>query len=293
MTLYAYDGASAFDLADAKRHGAILITGYIVGHPGGMDPIDKHRVQQILALGMGFLPNWERGAAYLVSCGYQGGVDAGKEAVVALEALGVPHGTACAFSWDVWIDPAKYPACGVVADGIIAGLAGKYEFNCYAQGGLIAYLRRTNRLKLKGWLSGSTSFPGFDSASPHVGLVQLTSTPVPGTDRNVVTDPHSLGALWPDTSPYSEVDPLAGLTLDQIADAVWSYQRPLWNDSKPTAWQVINAIHHYTASDVSAADIAKAVVAALPPASSGTLTQADVEQAVVAVLTKGTEASAS
>lgn len=203
MTLYAYDGASPFSLTDAKAHGAVLITGYIVGHPGGYDPIDKKRIQQIRALGLGFLPNWERGASFLVSCGYSGGVGAGREAVTALEALGVPHGTAVVFSWDTHVDPADYSRVGKVADGIIDGLAGKYVFSAYGQGDLLAYLRTTGRMKVKGWLSASKSFPGYDEASPHVGLVQKIGTPVPGTDQDVVTDPYNLGAWWPDGSLFA------------------------------------------------------------------------------------------
>lgn len=204
MTLYAYDGASAFDLAAAKRAGAILITGYIVGHPGGMDPINKARVAQIRAMGMGFLPNWERGAAYLVTCSRADGVAAGREAVAALRALGVPDdGTvACPFSWDTGIDPAKYPDCGVVADGIIEGLAGRYRFTAYGQGGLIDYFAKTHRLQSEGWLSASKSFPGYNAADTRVALVQKVGTPVAGTDQNIVTDPANIHAWWPDNSPY-------------------------------------------------------------------------------------------
>jgi hypothetical protein len=90
VTLYAYDGASPFDLAAAKAHGAVLITGYIVGHPGGMDPITPQRVRQIHALGMGFLPNWERAADFFRTASLADCRNAGKEALAACRALGVP-----------------------------------------------------------------------------------------------------------------------------------------------------------------------------------------------------------
>lgn len=207
--MYAYDGASAFSLAEAKAHGAGLITGYIVGHPGGENPIDKTRVQEILALGMGFLPNWERGPDYLVTCGYTAGKAAGQEAVVALQALDITEGTAVAFSWDTDLSASQYKQCGAVADGIIAGLARHYRFSAYGQGGLLEYFRTTKRMTVKGWLSGSTAYPGFSVSLPSVGMVQshdasgaAISTPVAGTDINTVLDPYNIGALWPAKSPY-------------------------------------------------------------------------------------------
>ena len=215
MTLYAYDGASPFSLSDAKAKGAILITGYIAGHPGGYDPISKARVNEIRAAGMGFLPNWEIGADYLVTCGKSGGLAAGKQAVAALTSLGVPYnGTiAVVFSWDTYIQPAQYAQCAQVADGIIEGLAGKYLFSAYGQGGLLSYLSETGRMKVKGWLSASSGFPGYDPTASYVGLVQETSTNVPGTDRDhIITDPHNIGAWWPDGSPYGDD---VALTTDQ------------------------------------------------------------------------------
>lgn len=237
MTLYAYDGASPFSLSAAKAKGAVVITGYIVGHPGGYDPISKARVDEIRAAGMGFLPNWEKGASYLVTCGKSGGLAAGKEAVAALQALSVPSdGTvAVVFSWDTYIQPAQYAECAQVADGIIEGLAGKYLFSAYGQGGLLKYLSETGRLKVKGWLSSSSGFPGYDPTASYVGLVQEIGTDVPGTDRDhIITDPHNIGAWWPDGSPY-------GVTLNP--SDVWNYVSTLWNKSRPTAWAVLSDIH--------------------------------------------------
>lgn len=223
--MLAYDGASAFDLAVAKQHGAILITGYLVGHPGGQNPITRERVAEIRSAGMGFLPNWERAADYLVTCGKAGGFGAGQEALTAMRALGLPdNGTvACAFSWDVSIAPDRYPLCGEVADGIISVLGAHYLFSAYAQGGLLDYFRATGRARVKGWLSGSASFPGFDVTSPNVGMVQShdadgnwLATQVPGTDVNTVIDPHALGAWWPPGSPY--LGDGSDMTPEQAAD---------------------------------------------------------------------------
>lgn len=215
MTALAFDGASPFDLAAAKNAGAVAITGYIVGNPGGFGPINKARVEQIRSMGMGFVPNWERGAAYLISCGKPGGVAAGQETVAALRALGVPDdGTvACYFSWDAYVQPGQYSACGAVADGIIEGLAGHYLFDAYGQGGLIQYLIMSGRIRhgLKSWLSMSEGFPGFNvDWSTYVAMVQQHhadgswfASPVAGTDVNTVLDPHALGAWWPASSPYA------------------------------------------------------------------------------------------
>lgn len=222
MTLYAYDGASPFSLSAAKTAGAVLITGYIVGHPGGYDPITKDRVNAIRAEGMGFLPNWEQGPSHLVTCGKSGGVAAGQQAVAALQALGVPSdGTvAVAFSWDTYIQPTQYAQCAQVADGIIQGLAGKYLFSAYSQGGLLKYLSETGRLKVKGWLSASTGYPGYDPTASYVGMVQQTTTDVSGTDRNhIITDPHNIGAWWPDGSPYGDILTLPAAQAQQLADA--------------------------------------------------------------------------
>jgi hypothetical protein len=277
MTLYAYDGASAFDLAAAKRHGAVLITGYIVGHPGGFNPIDQQRIRQIHALGMGFLPNWERGAAYLVNCSKADGVAAGREALAALRALGVPDdGTvACPFSWDVSIDPSRYAHCGDVADGIIAGLAGHYLFSAYGQGGLIDYLARTGRLQAEGWLSASTSFPGYDAASPRVALVQRIGSPVAGTDQDLVTDPANVHAWWPANSPYAQggtvsaqdvIDALKSAEGQQLLQrAVTS--APLTNSygGKVSVATVLSAVDQH-ANDISAkVSAVAAVVNAVAP----------------------------
>lgn len=235
MSGYAYDGASPFDLTAAKAHGAVAISGYLVGNPGGYNPVDRARVAAIRGLGLGFVPNWERGAAYLVGCGRPGGVAAGIEAVVACRSLGVPDdGTvAVFFSWDAYVDPSLYAQCGVVADGIIAGLAGHYLFSAYGQGGLINYLISTGRIKpgVKGWLSMSEGFPGFNAQSPNVAMVQehdasgvWYSSPVAGTDVNTITDPHGLHAWWPDNSPYGADMPLTQTEIQAVATAVWGAQ---------------------------------------------------------------------
>lgn len=224
MTGLAFDRAGMFDATELdglKRAGAIAVCGYIVGTPGGMAHIDKAHVDLILSKGLGFVPNWERKADYLVSCGKAGGFAAGMEALAACRALGVPDdGTvAVVFSWDTFVGPSLYPQCGEVADGIIQGLGGRYLFSAYGQGGLLDFLAQTGRMKpgVKGWLSMSEAFPGFWVGSPpkmnslNVAMVQehhadgsWYTSPVPGTDVNTILNPAALHAWWPDNSPYGD-----------------------------------------------------------------------------------------
>jgi hypothetical protein len=306
VRLYAYDGASAFDLADAKAHGAVLITGYIVGHPGGMDPITAQRVHQIHALGMGFLPNWERGASYLVTASHAQALTAGNEAVAALRALSVPDdGTiACPFSWDVNVAPSQYAQCGAVADGIIEALAGRYLFTAYGQGGLIDYFARTGRLQSDGWLSASSSFPGYDAASPRVALVQRVGSPVPGTDQDIVTDVANVHAWWPPGSPYASTPVTPTLqeqivSLDRnsadykafIADVAAAAQHaadnPMWGSNLPGDKRygpdslIRGIMNEKFALFLNPAKLAASIAAALPPSTAATPDQ--LEAAVRAV----------
>jgi len=293
VTLYAFDGASPFDLAAAKKAGAVLITGYIAGHPGGMNPIDKARVDQIRAMGMGFLPNWEKGAAYLVTCSRADGVAAGREAVVALRALGVPDdGTvACPFSWDTWIDPSRYAHCGQVADGIIEGLAGHYRFSAYGQGGLIDYLTTSGRMQAEGWLSGSTGFPGYNATDTRVALVQHAGhTPVPGTDLDTVTDPYHVGAWWPDGSPYGVDMPLTA------ADAALVWASPILLDDGKTKWQAAHLLKRaYTEADAAGTAVTQlaARVTTLEQILGGTDTQPGVAPRVAQVQAALTQVQAA
>lgn len=212
MTMLAYDGASPFDLADAKAAGGILITGYIVGHPGGLDPIGKERVQQALALGLGVLPNWERAADYFLTCTVADAKTAGVEALTACRALGFADdgSVGVAFSFDVQVPASRFAEMGSKVDAITAGLAGHYLTVVYAQQSLIEYLVAHGHLTGKQWLMGSTWGQPYHPSSPNVFMVQshdaagnwLNST-VHGTDVNTVIDPHAIPAAWPTNSPYA------------------------------------------------------------------------------------------
>lgn len=228
MTRFMYDAAYAPSLSAVKAHGGLGMSCYLTGDYASTSP----QPAKLRAAGLFALGNYERGAGELVSCGYDRGVEIGKEAATAFIAKGAPRNTrltpakkrlAIYFSVDVNVRVSDFPAVGKAFDGIKKGLAGRFDPRVYGEGALIDYLIKTKRVTGPQWLSASSSFPGYDASSPHVGLVQKVGSPVGGTDQDVITcDPSELGAWWPagTTTPTKEVDPLAGYTLDQIADAV-------------------------------------------------------------------------
>lgn len=211
MALLAYDGASAFDLDAAKRAGGIAVTGYTIGHPGGFDPISKDRVDTARSKGLGVWPNAEGPADFLATCTPAQAQVMAANALAAATALGFPTNKTISypFSWDVNIPRANYGKCADNARAVIQGLGDKFLFTAYAQGGLIDYFKSQGLLQAKGWLSASSSWPGFNPKSPNIAMVQShdadgnwINTAVPGTDVNTVIDPHALGAWWPANSPY-------------------------------------------------------------------------------------------
>lgn len=213
MALWVYDGASAFDLDAAKANGGVACTGYIVGNPGGFNHIDKARVDQIRAKGMGFSPNWERAAdAFLTySVGECG--QAGVEAMQANKALGVPDGVRTSFSIDTQVPVSRFPEMAQKLDAAQAGMGGHYPAFLYGQSNLIDWLGSNPvRTKIRGkhWLMMSTWNQPYNIRSPYVCMVQehnldgtWHSSPVPDTDSNLLIDPYALGAWWPDGSPYA------------------------------------------------------------------------------------------
>ena len=82
--------------------------------------------------------------------------------------------------------------------------------------------------------------------------------------------------------------PLTQDDLNKITHAVWDAQWPL--TTNPTGPTETAAIRLYRAShpEYVVGAIADAVVAKLPPAAGGGLTEAAVRKAVAAVLTEGT-----
>lgn len=285
---YMYDAAYAPSLAAVKAHGGIGMSCYLTGAYASTSPQPK----ALRAAGLFALGNYERGAGELVTCGYDRGVQIGKEAATAYIAKGAPRNTrltpanrrlAIYFSVDVNARPSTFPAIGKAFDGIKKGLAGRFEPRVYGEGALIDYLVKTKRVTGPQWLSASSSFPGYDPSSPHVGLVQKVGTPVHGTDQDVITcHPSELGAWWPAGSPLQEVDPLAGYTLDQIADAVVGKLVTNAYGGHPSVGRILAAIDKHvndTAALVKAANTAVA-------APGGLLARVATLQAQTAALAK-------
>lgn len=279
MASAMFDAAYAPKLADVKAAGGIAMSCYLTGQYAATSP----QPNRLHAAGLGALGNYERGAGELVACGYARGVEIGREAATAYIGKGAPAGQKLAiyFSVDVNAAPSTFPAIGRAFDGIKAGLAGRFVPRVYGEGALIDYLLTSKRVAGPQWLSASSSFPGFNPISPHVGLVQKVGTPVAGTDLDVITcDPSELGIWWPAGSPYLEVDPLAGYTLDQIAQAVVDKLIPNAYDGHPSVGGILAAIDEHV-NDVE--KLVKAVNTATA-APGGTLARLAAVQAQVAAL---------
>lgn len=225
-TLYAFDGASAFNLAAAKRAGGICATTYIRGRPGGYDHADAARVTAIRTEGMGASPNWESTADYFGTCSVTDAHWAGTDALRACRELGYPDdGTiAVSFSFDFDVPAGRYAEMGAKVRQITAGLAGHYQTMIYGQESLIVYLVVHGYITGKHWLMMSTFGQAYDPMASYFCMVQghdingnwIQNQAIPGTDINTVTDPYALNAWWPTGSPYSTGDDMSAADIDRI-----------------------------------------------------------------------------
>ena len=212
MVLYAYDAAYAPNLASIKSSSGIAMNCYV----SGTYAVDATWVNKIRAAGLGAWPNYERGLWELMQSAndYVAGQQAAQVGIADAIRCGFPkNGTIWfPFSVDVNVDPTRYNEVGSAFDGINNVNAGRYLISFYGQGGLGHYLRATNRIKEKIWLSSSYGFPGYNRDSAEVCIYQLIgdgSDPfgerhptVPSTDTNIITDVKALKAWWPNGSPY-------------------------------------------------------------------------------------------
>jgi hypothetical protein len=213
---FAYDGAFSRDLDAMVAHGAIAVTIYLTGSYA----VPKSWVQQIHARGLGVVPNYEEAANELVYCGRPGGRNVGLRAMAAATSDDIPAdgSVAILFSVDVNVQRAQFEQTGAAFDGINDAIKGRFLADAYGEGALIDYLIDTGRIQpgVKGWLSGSSSFPGFNPASPHIGLVQLIGSPVASTDQDKFTDPAGIHAWWPANSTFGGTMTLDAATLAQM-----------------------------------------------------------------------------
>ena len=225
MTLYAYDAAYQPDLTQVKAHGGIAICRYFVGDNPAWQwkRVTPQQVSSTLTAGLGMVVNYEGTADPPLTRTY--GRETAHNALVDIRRCRVPAGVGigCYMSIDVNTSPARYPAARDYFDGVndVLTPAG-YLTKVYSQGGLIDYLCSWHRVAGKQWLAAPTSWPGYNSSSPNVAMVQLVGTPIAGTDQNVVRDPKALSAYWPAGSPYiPEVDvPLSDSDIQRIRQVV-------------------------------------------------------------------------
>lgn len=218
-TLRAYDGATPWSpvrLRQAKQHGAIAVSVYIVGTPGGMPHADKADVAAALSAGLGVLPNWERAADFFRTASIADCTNAGKEALAACRAVRLPDdgSVGVAFSFDYEVAVGRYAHATDQLKACGDGMGGHYQPLGYAQIDLINYWA-AHGMPGPHWLMGSTwrassQFTKAEVGSAHVAMVQShdangnwLNSPVAGTDVNTVTQPHKLAAYWPAGSPYT------------------------------------------------------------------------------------------
>lgn len=226
-----FDSASPWDLPriqQAKRLGAVALSVYIVGTPGGMRHASKADVDLIWSQGLGVYPNWERAADFFGTCSLADAKNAGVEALAACRDLGIPDdgSVAVSFSFDFAVPPNRFRE---VADKLAAardGMGGHYQAVGYGQSSLCDYWP-TVGLPGPHWLMMSTWNLPYFPASKNVAVVQAHDTngnwlgsAVPGADINLVTQPNALGAWWPTNSPYGGDMPL---TPDDV-NAIWDEQ---------------------------------------------------------------------
>lgn len=213
MTLYAFDAASppSGSIGSAlgaglvyKAHGGIAANVYVSGNFAQ----DAAHVNGLRADGIAPWSNYEVGLWELVQDGddYAAGVRAGTRGIAdAIRCAFPSNGTIWfPFSIDVSLDPTRFWEAANAFRGIQSINAGRFCISCYGEGALISYLRSHGVIHEKGWLSSSTSFPGYDRNSPDICVWQEVGNFIPGhnTDRNVITDPYALKAWWPTDSPY-------------------------------------------------------------------------------------------
>lgn len=287
----AYDAAFAPNLDLVVQHGGVAVNHYLTGSYASTScqPAAAH------AANLGSILTYEEGASELVGASRNDGQVVGRKILSALQGQGVPlDGTVAVYpSVDIEVAAGAVGACDQAFLGIRDVLAGKVSIRCYGEGALIDHLAAMHLTDGPGWLSGSTSFPGYQPDDVNVCLVQ-TAGDIPGTDKNLVTNIAALGAWWPAGSQYSEDPFMADLTpsqLAQISAAVWNYnlhdvdpqgnpaggQYPAWQIVAHAGRQVAALASATPGSPVDVNDLASKLAAALGPQIAGQLGQALVK----------------
>lgn len=315
-SLYTYDAAYQPKLATvAKAPGAVAINGYLTG----MYANTTTQPAAARTAGLGYVPTYEEGRSELVGASRATGRRVGDKIVAAFRAKGIPlDGTVAVYpsvDVNVPIDGPDRDAdqCNTGWEGIRDVIDGVISVRSYAEGAVIKALAAAGLVDGKCWLAAPTSWAGFDVNDPHICMVQLVGTNVPGTDRNhLITDPHAIGAWWPDRSPYaggtvSAQDVITALKSAEgqqlLGQAVAQYRIPnhfkgtasiqtllayvdervaATNDRSAAIATVVNALTPRVAQLQAAVDVIGKTVTALQPAQQAVTDAAAIGQAAAA-----------
>lgn len=283
MTLYLFDAAYAPSLSAVKRAGGVAMNGYLTG----LYANTTAQPAAVRAAGLGFLPTYEEGPAELVGATRSTGQAVGRKILSAFTAKRLPlDGSVAVYpsvDVSVAIDGTDHDAdaCNEGWRGIRDVIAGKISVRAYAEGAVIDALVNAGLVDGKCWLAAPSSWPGYRPTDANVCVVQEVGSPVGGTDRNhLVTDPHALGAWWPDGSPYGGDMALTNTDVENV----WKY-RLLMDDGK-TTWQANHVLKRaYTQAEAARVDVVELAgrLATLEQLVAGTATQSGVAPRVAEI----------
>lgn len=225
MTDYAYDAAT-FQPGEITASDCLFACCYTDGSHAYSPPT----IAEIRAAGKGILANHENAQTEL-SGGSSAGVQAASHAVAAVLSWGMPQDGSCAihYSVDASVPASQFSIYAAAFAGIRSVHGGRFLVGFYGELALYDYLLARGLVDVKCWLSASSSFPGYNPASDHVGLVQQVGSDIPETDRNLITDADTLG-VW-----MAQVD-LTPAAVEAVRQAIWETATiPVWGDNSQPA----------------------------------------------------------
>lgn len=224
--------ARVFDFADARpgkavldANGCVALSRYVKRWlPNSFDLSASERAQN-LAWGYGQLYNPEQSASDIIEQSPAWWSDYGKYVADRLQGFGVdPVRVRPCQSADCFVTNADVPKAMNNFAAFATGVQ-PYRMIGYAQLNLLDLLvdEAISPAGAKHWLPGAISWSGLPNtadgwkqyqAYPHAGMVQMLSSPVPGTDMNIPIDLASMGFEWPESSPYYQGDAMPRSTFD-------------------------------------------------------------------------------
>lgn len=268
------------DPKQAAAAGVKVVSMYLSNDPS--KNATHAKVTAYHAAGIGVLLNWESQAGAPLSGAGQGAAD-GAEAVRQAQALGAPDGTIIYFSCDTDTQPGQYPSIDAYyrAAGHPVRAAG-YGVGCYGEADLVHHLSAAGLTDAE-WQTIAWSGGRLDPAADFYQTGINDTLGGASVDFDRIIHPNQLGAWWPPNSPYGG-DTVTPAQMQQILDAItaatkaaqaaphdtWAYNQ---GGKTAQAWALLQAAANPAAT-------AKAILAQLPPAATGGLTEADIETAL-------------